>query len=339
MLEGRGGNISWKAISAKTGEGVPDLLDLILLTAEMEELTYDANSPASGYVLESKLDSRRGPVATLIIKDGVLRVGDEIFTNQEQAKIKLMEDCAGKKLDNVAPSTPVLVLGFSKMPMAGEEFSANSSRSSLQASPKAGVSEVISHDNDNQIINFVLRAGDSGSLEALETIITNIQPPEGYRIQIIDKAVGDISDDSIKTASATGASIIGFKVKTAKSVEGLAKTRLVKIIQSDIIYKLTEELDKQFRQMDKEIKIGELEVLAVFGKKANRQIIGGRVVEGRVANHSTFAIIRNEKEIADGKIVNLQSGKEDIQEIEAGSEGGLLVEASADIKAGDRLVI
>lgn len=336
LLESYGGAVSWQAVSAKTGEGITELLELILLAAEMESLTYNPDNPPSGYVLESKLDSRRGPVATIVIKDGVLKVGDEIFAGQIPAKIKLMEDFLGQKITAAAPSSPALVLGFTQLPAAGLEF-----RSAKNSAPPPVTESHLSlvSDQKARTINLFLKAGDSGSLEALELILTNISLPESYRLLIIDRLVGDITDGDIKTAGATGAIIVGFKTKITKPAENLAKTQSVKVIRSEIIYKLTEELEQWLGRLGKEVKIGELEILAVFGKKAGRQIIGGRVVEGRIVNHSPFIIIRNNNELGRGKIINLQSDKKDVQEIGAGSEGGLLVETEAEIRAGDRIVI
>lgn len=351
FLEGRGGSVSWKSVSAKTGEGIPELLELISLVAEMEELTFNPFDSASGYVIESKLDSRRGPVITLVIKNGTLRVGDHISVNGNNAKIKMMENYKGKRVNSATPSMPVLVLGFGGVPRVGGKFqsldktqdSSHNSFFSKKDTQKKEQQPLVDNystsANNISDINLVLRASDLGSLEALETIINNICPPENYQVKIIERAVGGINEGAVKTAIASGASIIGFKTKIDKAAETLIKTHSIQVFQSDIIYKLTEQLTEYFEKISKKIKIGELKVLAIFDSKANRQVIGGQVVEGKIVNHSSFIVKRAEKEIGEGKIINLQSEKQDVQELEAPREGGLLIESKTGIKVGDSLVI
>lgn len=344
LLEGRGGNVSWKAVSAKTGEGIDDLLDLILLTAEIEELAYDSEAPAAGYVLESRLDSRRGPLATLVVKDGILRKGDKILAGAAQAKIKYLENSLGQQVDEVQPSAPAQVLGFAEVPKVGVEFHAVSGALNGEVKPiknqspvQHRVGEEGEDSEDAQVVKFFLKAGDHGSLEALEEIIKALPLPENYKMKIVSKEVGDITDGDVKIASASSAVIIGFKVKVAKAADNLAKAQSVKIIQSNIIYRLTEEVEQWLANIKEEIKTGTLKVLAVFGKKSDRQIIGGKVTSGEIINNGKFTIVRGEKEIGSGKIINLQKDKKDVNKVEAGSECGLLVQADVDIKVNDEI--
>ena len=342
LLEGYGGNISWKAVSAKTGEGVNDLLDLILLVAELENFTYNLSSAPSGYVLESKLDSRRGPVATLIVKDGTLKVGDEIIAGSIQAKIKLMEDFRGKQIKQAEPSAPVLVLGFEKVPEIGIEFikgkkiTENGHESEIK---KQIFSQIKTESDSGKIINLFIKSSDTGSLEALETIIKNILLPGDYMFQITDKGLGDITDGDIKLSSSLGAIIVGFKVKITKPAENLARIQHVKILQSDVVYKLVEELENWAKKLGSEIIIGKLEVLAIFDKKAGKLIIGGKVIEGKIINNSRFIVVKHDKEVGSGRIINLQKNKRDAGEVLENDECGLFVESAADIKKGDYVII
>lgn len=342
LLEGHGGNVSWKAVSAKTGESVNELLNLILLAAEFEELSYAPDKPASGYVLESKMDSRRGPVATLVIKDGILRTGDEIAAGSAQAKVKLMEDFRGKQIKQAEPSAPVLVLGFEKVPEIGIDFikGKKSAEDELESETKTQTSSQIKIESESEkITNLFLKSSDTGSLEALETVIKNIPLPGNNIFKIVGKGLGDITDGDVKFSSSFKAIIIGFKIKVTKPAENLTRIQNVKILQSNIIYKLVEELENLAKRLGSEIIIGKLEILAIFDKKAGKMVIGGKVIEGKIVNNSKFTVIRNDKEIGNGRIINLQKNKRDASEVLEGDECGLLIESAADVKKGDYVII
>ncbi|MFH1759410.1 MAG: translation initiation factor IF-2 [Patescibacteria group bacterium] len=342
-LEGFGGNISYKEISAKTGEGIDGLLELILLVAEMEELSYSPQSPARGFVLESKLDSRRGVVASLIIRDGVLKVGNKINVGAIGAKIKSLENFLGKKIKQAEPSAPVLVLGFSEVPEVGVEF-VSSTVISTEAQRSGEISSMRSlgklemTTGDKTPVNVILKASDSGSLEALAEVIANIPVSENIFINLIEQAVGDVTDSNVKLATNTGAIIIGFKVKVSQVAKNAAGKK-VKIIASDIIYKLIEQFEEVLNKLKEALIIGDLEILAVFGKKSGNQIIGGKVVEGEILNQARCEIKRGDNVVGKCKIVNLQKGKEDATKVEDGNECGLLVSTDIEVKVGDHIVI
>lgn len=339
FLEGAGGNISWKEISAKTGQGVNELLDLILLAAELEELQYDPETPAKGFILESKMDSRRGVAASVIVQNGTLKVGDEITVGATKAKIRSLEDFLGKRIDQAQPSAPVLILGFSDVPEVGTEFTVGGEVVEKEAQ-SAQIDRAMSVPDDKKTINLILNASDSGSLEALADVINNLPLPEEYKFNIVSQSVGDITDGDVKFAISTEAIIIGFKVKANKAADNLAKDRDVKVMTSEIVYELIKELEEWLNKFKIETIIGDLEILAVFGKKpGNKQVIGGKVVEGEIRNQAICQIIRNDKELGSGRIINLQQNKKDVSKVEAGNECGLLVQFEDDIRPGDHLVI
>ncbi len=338
LLEGYGGNISWQGISAKTGQGVNELLDLILLAAELEDLKYDSSASASGVIIESKMDSRKGIVVSVIVKNGNLKVGEEIYTSSAKGKIKLIEKFLNKKVDSFLPSSPALIIGFEELPQIGEEFFAG--RKDIYERGKTAIKKPIknlSEENGVPVLNLIIKADVSGSLEAISGIIKNL-PQENAKINIVDELIGDINDNDVKLAIATKGIIVGFKSKAVKSAENLAGINNIKIITSEIIYKLLEFLEEEIKIGGKQHPSGELEILAVFSGKNKKQIVGGRVFSGSVRNKSHFKIIRNNEEISRGKILNLQKSKKDIDNVDINEECGIFVEADRPIEKGDKLV-
>ncbi|MBI2024501.1 MAG: translation initiation factor IF-2 [Candidatus Harrisonbacteria bacterium] len=337
LLEGYGGNISNQAISAKTGQGVDDLLDLILLASEMEHLDYDPKHLGKGFVLESKLDSRRGVLVTVVINDGTVKVGDFVKSGQTFGKIKIMENFLGKPVKESGPSSPVRIFGFEELPKVGEEFLSGKNlerETSIEKKPTAKT--IISKTAGT--VRLVLRADVAGSLEALSQIIQYLPKKEHQTIEIIDENVGEITDGDIKLAVATEALVIGFKTKATKAAEALARAHGIKIVVSEIIYDLVRTVEETLATLEKKIVKGRLEILAVFGKKAGDQIIGGKVTEGIIHNNSIPEVERKEEVIGKGKILNLQKNKKDVKAVEAGNECGMLFQSEVEIRVGDILL-
>ena len=354
LLEGFGGNISWQAISAKTGQGINELLDLILLAAEIEGLTYSPEAKARGIIIESKMDSSRGLTAITIVKDGLLKVGDEVVTASAAGKVKILEDFLGERVNQLSPSSPALIIGFETLPQIGEEFFSgkielieihpvrNEISNGVQPPQKeeAGVGgqPVLPDSQAEQKINLILKADVSGSLEALSGIIKTFP-----NTKIISQSVGDITDGDIKSAQNNKAVIIGFKTRVSKAAENLATAQSIKIITSEIIYELLKNLEDEFRAIEKPAIIGQLEILAVFDKKSGstkggRQVIGGRVLLGTFKNNLSVQIQRQDKVIGEGKIINLQCQKQDVSQVSEEKECGLLFESDTIINIGDQLI-
>jgi len=334
LLEGYGGNISWQAISAKTGEGINELLDLILLSAEMEQLTYEPEAKASGVIIESKMDSSRGLSVSVVVKNGVLRKGDEIISEKVKGKVKILENFLGERVDELYPSSPALILGFENMPEIGEEFWCDGHISEVSVDSAANLKNIPEISADLRALNFVLKADVSGSLEALAEIV-KIMPD----IKIISKEIGDITDGDVRNALNNKAAILGFKVRISKAAENLAKAQEIKIITSNVIYELVKSIEEEIENT-KEPKInGELEILGVFGKKSGKQqIIGGRVNVGNFKNNLSVKIKRQEQIIGEGRIINLQKQKQDLNLVSEGEECGMLMDSGVIINVGDKLV-
>lgn len=337
LLEGYGGNISYQPISAKTGQGVEDLLDIILLAAEVEHLDYEPSHHASGIVLEAKMDSRRGVIATLIITDGTLRTGDEIAAGSSQGKVKILENFLGKKVDSLAPSAPAVVIGFETLPKAGDKFHIGGAQETA-AVPKKAMKAILSKEAKEGIVNLILKADVTGSLEALSQVIKSLPTKEGQTLEIIEETVGDITDGDIKLALSTKSLIIGFKTKATKAAEALARAQSVKIVQSEIIYDLVKVVEETLASIGKKVVKGKLEILATFGKKRGQQIIGGKVAQGNILNNAVLEIERKGEIIGTGKVINLQQVKKDVKTVPAGNECGLLFNSETEIKVGDILL-
>ena len=329
-LEGYGGNISWQAISAKDGTGIPELLDLILLTADLEGLTYDPSEPAQGVILSCHLDPRRGIMISAILENGSLRTGEEIFTPTAKGKIKILQNFKGEKTDVLTPSAPALILGFETMPEIGDEFSTD--RTKIKTTER--LEKIAEQNTDENALPLILKANEAGSLAALEHIIGQIKTP----LKITDKSTGDIYESDVNLAAGTRAVIIGFKIKVDRAALNLAKSQNVTIITSLIIYDLEKQLQKYITaHVVKPKRI--FEVLAIFGaRKETKQIIGGKVTTGPIKNQEVFEVSHNEGIIGKGKILNLQAQKKDAAEVTTDSEAGMLVDSNVEIKSGMKLL-
>lgn len=337
MLEGYGGQVSYQPVSAKTGEGVNELLDLILLTAEVEHLTYDKNAAASGYVLEAKMDRRRGLQAVVIVKNGVLKSGEYISTETASGKIKIMETFLGDAIKELSPSSPALIIGFEKLPQVGEMFSAVENPEIKEKQAAKAAAPGTSYD-EAPALRLIIKASDSGSLEALSGIVKTIAQKKP--LKIIAESVGDVGNNDTQLAISTKAVIIVFKSKVEKSSKLLAETNGIKIISSEIIYELLKAIDDFLLELEKPAPLGTLKVLAIFNESdAQKQVVGGKVETGVFKNKTLFGIEREGAIVGSGRVINLQQQKKETTEVAEGKEAGLLVSSETFLKTGDILVI
>ena len=339
-LEGFGGNISFQGVSSKTGEGVNELLDLVLLTSEVEDLSYDPKALASGVILEAKMDSRRGNTVTIILKNGTLSQGDLIVTPSVKGKVKILENFLGKQVKELLPSNPAVIIGFEELPAVGEEFKAGKlSEEELAAVVRKDSTRVTgSKTKDEQTIRVILKADVAGSLEALNDLLKEIPIAKNQRMEIISQTVGDITDGDVKDALATGSFIIAFRTQPTKAAESLARTHDIRILADEVIYKLVEQIEEMFKVMHEGKYNGELQILGVFSAKGNVQTIGGKVVKGKVLNKAWLDVRREDKILGKGKVVNLQQKKNDANMVPEGSECGLIFDSEIKIQLGDSLM-
>ena len=350
LLEGYGGQISYCAVSAKTGEGVDGLLDLILLAADMENLTYDAGASASGFVLEAKRDPKRGIEAAVIIKNGTLSRGDAVKTRTVSGKVKILENFLGKTVAELTPSAPAIIIGFENIPKVGEEFAVGELTKAAAVQGVAVSGAPAAAKAVNQIakskpntLNLILKAGDAGSLEALSVVLRGIDQKGGKEINIVEEGVGDITDGDIRNAMATKATIIGFKNRVEKGAKVLADAQTVTVITSEIVYDLATAVEEYFSGARGPAAAGELEVLALFNQeKPQKQLVGGRVTNGVFRGKVSFDIVRGvvgSAPVGSGKVLGMREKKSEIFQAEKGKEIGVLLDAPALIQIGDKLLI
>ncbi len=345
LVEGYGGNVPVAEISAKTGAGVPELLELILLTSELEELKGDPKAAPAGIVIESKLDKFRGPVATLIVKNGTLHVGDDLTVGGVNGRIKQMIDGFGNQIKEAGPSTPVEILGLAGVPDVG---SAIGDMGIGKGESGIGGQTTISQSTDSQFpakpdtINLIIKADVQGSLEA---ILSSLQalPQETTKLNVLHAATGEIGDSDVNLARATGALILGFRVKPAASAARLAETQKVQIMTYDVIYELLDEMKLALEGIDLAAHpepAGEGEIIATF-PHGKGLILGTRVKTGSIGRDQHAKVIRGEEEIASGRVKSIRHLKEETPQALAGKEYGIFLDLSsgdfAAIQIGDTL--
>jgi len=350
VVEQRGGKVPAIKISAKEGTGINDLLEMILLIAEMEELKSDVSKQVNGVVIESYMDSKRGATATLLVLEGILETGQWVVCGSVYGKIKCLEDFKGEKIEQATPSTPTIVIGLNEAPIVGEKFEAvedeEAAINKLKEKPaaslrmQAGPSNSESVGGKEKMVNIILKTDVHGSLEAIKESLAKLDLEE-ISLNIVKADVGDISEADVKLAYSTDSAIIGFRVKTSADILNHAKRSGVRIRNYDIIYELFESIKKDAAKLlEPEINredLGKLKVVAIFRKEKTRMIVGGKVIDGKIVNKTQIDIIRGEEKIGTGKIVQLQHNKKDMAEIEKGREAGILFEGDVIVEEGDIL--
>lgn len=344
-LENFGGKIPFAEISAKNGTGVDQLLLLILILAEMENFTGNPNEQASGKIIEVNLDPKRGIEASLIIKNGSIKKGMFVATENTFCSTKIMENFLGKTITEATFSSPIRIVGFNEMPKVGCEFKSFTNKEEALKYIKNSNNHITCEkilnlkENNNKIIPIVIKTDVFGTLEAIEKEIEKIKD-EHTEFKIIQKGAGTISESDIKSvASCLDALVIGFNVKADRSAIDLAEKRGITIGYFDVIYKMTEwlreEMEKRRLKIETAEVVGKAKILKTFSRTKERQIMGGKIIEGKIALNSQIKIFRREFEIGIGKIVNLEKNKNKTSLVEEGSEFGMMVESKIEIVPGD----
>ncbi|HEY8465633.1 MAG TPA: translation initiation factor IF-2 [Solirubrobacterales bacterium] len=357
-----GGDTIFVNVSAKTGEGLDELLEMILLVAEVEELRANPDAPASGTVIESHLDQGRGPVATVLIQRGTLRIGDAVVAGHEWGRVRAMQDHNGARLKEARPGDPVEVLGFNGVCEAGDrvEVVENDRRArqiagerlhrlkaeqlARRQARKVTLDEVFAkaQEGDLKELNIVLKADVAGSLEALQDEIAKV-PQEQVRIDIIRAAAGGINESDVMLAAASDAIIIGFNVRPLADARRAAEREGVEIRTYSVIYKVTEDLraamEGMLEAVEVEEALGQAEVKQTFKASRVGTIAGCEVTDGKVARNAEARLVRDGTVIWTGAIASLRRFQDDVAEVEAGQECGIVLENFADIKVGDVLEV
>lgn len=344
-----GGKTVCAPISAKDGTGIVELLDMVLLSADIEAGNMKANpsAKAMGTVIESHIDKGEGPVATILIQNGTLKLGNNLnFNNQNYGKTRMLKNYKGEKIKEAAPSTPVKIIGLKVAPTVGDVLEVGEGKKmkvkKMKSTMKRPMIQKTEENDDNNVkkINLIIKSDVLGSAEAIEESLEKINT-EDIRANIVYKGLGNITEGNIDQAEAIGAQIIGFNVKASPQVEELARDRNITIKLYSIIYDLINDIkEKMQKEVGTELKrvdLGKLKVAAIFRTEQKSQIIGGKVIEGRIEADSNIEVLRDKIILTTGKLTKLQSGKQDVNEVETNQECGIQYEGQPVVLEGDIL--
>ncbi len=347
-----GGTVPMIPVSALTKQGIPDLLEHVLILAELEDLKANPDRPAIATVIESHLDRSRGPLATVIVNTGTLRIGDIVGSGGVGGKVKALTDGKGARIDAVGPSGPAVIAGFENLPQTGDIVQVFEFDKALKAylaayeessgrENKRGFADLVSRLTEGKLkeLKIILKADAHGSLESIEAAIGKMTF-EKVQPKVIHAAVGDITESDVMMAAAGDAIIVGFNVEAGSAVQKTADREGVTVRHYDIIYKLLEELvllvKGLIEPVEEEKVTGHLEVRGVFFNKGSEQIIGGKVTDG-VLKRTAFRLMRGGALVGTGRITSLKLVDKDIKEAKEGMECGMRVTTTVPVEMGDSL--
>ncbi len=355
-----GGDTVVVPVSALTGQGVDELLEMILLTADLMELKADPGAPFQGTVIEARLDKGRGPVATILVRQGTLRRGDVLVVGKTWGKVRAMFDHTGKAVERAMPATPVEVMGLDDVPVAGdpaervesetrarqialERQEAEREQQLGQIGARPSLQELFKQLQAGEIksLNIILKADTYGSVEAIRDALLKLEKPQGVEIKIISANVGNITETDIDFAIAAEAVVLGFNVKVESNAAQRAKTYRVDVRTYRIIYELLDEVQRALKGLlepeRREVHLGTAEVRAVFKLSRGITVAGCYVLDGKIYRGRPARLWRNNQVIHESRIASLRHLKEDVREIAAGYECGITLEGFTDYELGDRI--
>jgi len=354
-----GGDVPMVEISAKNNINMDSLLDMLLLVADMNEeaIAADPTMPAAGTVIESHVDKNMGPVATLLVQAGTLKKNDPLVINGEvYGKVRAMRDYNGKNVDIAPPSTPVQIIGFKVAPEVGDVMDLSSAdsakkidvkqkRSQMSGAQKQPVLEMTSEEDEDdkkKMLNLVIKADVLGSLEAIIGSLEKIRH-EDVGIKIIGKGLGNINENDIQKAEATGGALIGFNVNPSYSAEDTIREEGLTFKRFEIIYDLIDWVKEELEKLLGDEKIvtehGKMDIKAIFRTDKKSMIVGGEVTEGKVLPNTLARVIRDGVNMGSGKLLKCQVGTNEVKDVIEGTECGVTFEGSVKIEAGDVLEI
>jgi translation initiation factor IF-2 len=356
QVEQYGGDVVSVEVSAKKRQNLDELLDMVLLVTEILDLKANPDRPAIGAVVEARLDRMKGPMCTVLIRAGTLKLGETVVVGSSFGKIRAMYNDRGKPIKAALPSTPVEVLGLLDVPAAGdtlqvfgdERFARTLAAErvrerrveSLQPTKKLGLADLSSFIQAGQMkdLNLVLKGDVKGSIEAVQGALQQLST-EKVTVRVLLADTGAVTESDIQLASASRALVIGFNVKLDPSARRAAEVSDVDIRFYDIIYKLTEDIEAALKGMldpvFTEVVTGHAEVLQVFSTTKTERVAGSKVIDGTVHRSDQVRVLRNEKVVYEGKVGSLRRGRDDAREVATGYECGIMVEGYNDFVVGD----
>ncbi len=354
-----GGKTVVAKVSARTGEGVDELLELILLVADLLELRADHNAPATGVVVESRKDIRKGSIARILVQNGTLHNGDFVQIGETFCRVRSIEDFNNKRVKEATPGMPVLISGMKEVPKVGEVFTVfedekeakkacEEYRSSIYVKKYSNIKKINLESITNSIalseakeLALVVKADRQGSLDAIIQALEKFSTPEVI-VKIISASTGEITESDIMMARTASKLIVAFNVQAQSAINTLAKNEGVRISIYRVIYELLNDIKTVVEDLlpPKEIEItnARFEVIQVFSKNKKLTVAGGKVIEGKVEKGPKVRVLRNNEEIGSAKILTIQRGKDEVRECQVGTECGLGVETSIELEPKDILV-
>lgn len=355
LLEEWGGQVLYSKISAKKNIGIDDLLDNILLLAEVEDFKANFKRDPLGIILESNIDPQKGPVATALIKTGILKVGQDIVAGRASGRVKRIEDFRGISISEAGPGTPISLVGLHTSPNSNDILHVAQEKTGIKSKSRfenlEGRAEAKDFnaktmmktiaDKKIKKQNIILKSDVQGSIEAIQQILGEIKSDE-VAIDYVGIGVGNITESDVRLAGSSDATIFGFNVEATPVAKRLAETMRVEIKNYKVIYELIEDIKgRLIKLLPKTIErndFGKLKVLALFKTGKGDMIVGGRITSGKIVNGSLIEIIRDEKSIGKGKLGNLQENKINVDEIASGKECGITFIGDTKIKVGDIII-
>ena len=355
VIEEFGGDVICVPVSARKGTGIDDLLEMILLVAEVQDIRANPNRPAAGVIIEAKLEKNTGPMATVLIQQGTLKMGDNIVVGSMSGKVRAMFNDRGKRIQKAPPSTPVSILGLPEVPQAGDRLEVVSDeRKAKQAASKiaeqrrsesvplgqVSLDTLYMQMQEGKVkeLNVVLKCDVQGSAEAIKNALSKVGE-ENIKVRLIHEGIGNINETDVHLAEASDAIIIGFNVKADISAQRLAQKENVEIRYYDIIYKLTDDIQAALTGMleptYREVIEGHAEVQQIFKAGKNTVIAGCRVTDGKMIRSSQVRVLRKKEMVYDGKIASLRRGRDDVREVATGYECGIVLDDFTEFEEGD----
>ena len=355
IVEDYGGDIVSAQVSALTGAGFDDLLEMILLVAEFAELQADPTGSAYGTVIEAKIDRARGVSSTLLVQSGTLRVGDTVSVGNSVGRVRAMFDDRGKRLGSAGPSTPVVMLGLSEQPVPGDTFKVFTDEKSARAGNALLVSKPLATSDSTDAVSLnefsaqsgaagsrelsvVLKTDVQGSLEPIQSSISNISTDD-VRVRIIRASAGAIVEPDVLLAKASNAMIVGFRTSVEQGANNAAELNHVEIRLYDVIYRIVEDLqaaaDGLIEPVTREVIDGHVEVRQLFSVGRTRIVAGCFVTDGTVLRSCGIRVLREGRKVFEGKLASLKRFKDDVRQVETGYECGIAIEGYNEILQGD----
>jgi translation initiation factor IF-2 len=355
LVEEYGGDTVCVPVSARKGTGIDDLLDYILLVAEIQDIKADPTRPATGVIVEASLEKNSGPMATVLVQQGTLKMGDSIVVGAIAGKIRAMFNDRGKRIQKAPPSTPVSIMGLPEVPQAGDRLEvvidertakqraqqeAEKRRNETMPLGQVSLDTLYMQMQEGKVkeLNLVLKCDVQGSAEAIKNALSKIGE-ENIKVRLIHEGIGNISETDVHLAAASGAIIIGFNVRADGAALRFAQKEGIDIRYYDVIYKLTDDIQAALTGMleptYREVIEGHAEVVQTFKAGKSLVIAGCRITDGKITRSSQARVMRKDKKVHDGLIGSLRRGKDDVREVATGYECGIVIEDFNEFEIGD----